>query len=244
MSCAKLQNISQQIITPYPLIITNFAVILQRKTLHSVIMYTISIDKEQINAMPVATFDHQIVVIDTMATVNAAVATLRKFPIVGFDTETRPAFKRGVKHKTALMQLAGEDICFLFRLNKIGLPVKLHEYLEDPTCHKVGISLHDDWNVLHRQHDVHPQGFTDIQDLVAEHNISDTSLQKLYAILFGKKISKNQRLTNWEADTLTEAQQRYAATDAWACIHLLKRLTDGSFNPATSPFKKLIPDEE
>ena len=146
--------------------------------------------------MPVVTFDGQIVVVDTMATVNAAVATLRKFPIVGFDTETRPAFKRGVRHKTALMQLASEDICFLFRLNKLGLPLKLQEYLEDASCRKVGISLHDDWNVLHRHHDVQPQGFTDIQDLVAEHNISDTSLQKLYPFPNFKPVSRSKSGSN------------------------------------------------
>ncbi len=207
-------------------------------------MYKIAIGKEQINALPVISFGGQIVVIDTMSRVNAAIATLRKYPLAGFDTETRPSFRKGVLHKMALMQISTHDICFLFRLNKIGLPLKLKEYLEDGTCHKVGLSLHDDWNVLHRQHDVHPQGFTDVQDLVGRYHIGDNSLQKIYAILFGQKISKSQQLSNWEADVLTEAQQHYAATDAWACINIYEYLTGGNYNPETSPYKIVLSDEE
>ncbi|MBO7610141.1 MAG: 3'-5' exonuclease domain-containing protein 2 [Muribaculaceae bacterium] len=207
-------------------------------------MYKISIEKEQINQLPVVSFDGQIIVVDSMATVNAAVSTLRRYPIVGFDTETRPSFRRGVLHKMALMQISAPDICFLFRLNKIGLPVKLKQYLEDPSCLKVGLSLHDDWNVLHRQHDVHPEGFIDVQTMVSQFHIADTSLQKLFAILFQQKISKSQQLSNWEAPTLTDAQQRYAATDAWACIKIFECLSGSIFNPDLSPYKTEILDEE
>lgn len=207
-------------------------------------MFHISIDKEQINAMPLVSFSGQIVVVDTMATVRPAVDALRKCPLVGFDTETRPSFKRGVKHKTALIQISTDDICFLFRTNKIGLPAALRDFIEDGECAKVGISLHDDWDVMHRQYDVRPAGFTDIQDLVSQFHIAETSLQKLYAILFGQKISKSQRLSNWEADVLSEAQQRYAATDAWACINILRYLRSGAFDPSNSPFKIEEPHEE
>lgn len=207
-------------------------------------MYKVAINKEQVNAMPVVSFDGQIVVIDTLSKVNAAVRTLRKYSLVGFDTETRPSFRRGVLHKMALIQISTTDICFLFRINKIGLPSKLLEYIEDASCHKVGLSLHDDWNVLHRRYDAHPQGFIDIQSMVKQFNIADMGLQKIYAILFGKKISKSQQLTNWEADTLTEAQQRYAATDAWACIKIYEYLASNSFNYELSPYKIEIDNEE
>ena len=207
-------------------------------------MYKIAIDKEQVNTMPVISFDGQIVVVDSMATVNAAIATLRKYPLVGFDTETRPSFKRGVLHKMALMQICAPDICFLFRINKIGLPINLKEYLQDESCHKVGLSLHDDWNVLHRKYEVTPQGFTDVQTMVPQFHIADNGLQKLFAILFGQKISKSQQLTNWEADTLTDAQQRYAATDAWACIKIYECLAKNEFNPELSPYKIDIDNEE
>ena len=133
-------------------------------------MYTITIDKEQINAMPVVAFEGRIVVIDAVSQVRAAVNALCAYPLVGLDTETRPAFKRGVLHSTALMQIAAPDICFLFRLNKIGLPDHLRRYLEDGSRQKVGLSLHDDWSVLHRQHDVKPRGFVEIQDMVARYH--------------------------------------------------------------------------
>lgn len=207
-------------------------------------MHKVSITKEQVNALPVVEFDGQIVVVDSMDSVNAAIATLRKQPITGFDTETRPSFKRGVLHKMALMQIATPDICFLFRINKIGLPLKLKDYLIDQSVLKVGLSLHDDWNVLHRKYDVQPQGFVDVQELAPKFQIADIGLQKLYAILFEKKISKSQRLTNWEADELTERQQRYAAIDAWACIDIYRRLTDGSFIPEQSPYWHEIEENE
>ena len=205
-------------------------------------MYRITIDKEQINEMPIVAFEGRIVLIDAVSQVRAAINALRTYSLVGFDTETRPAFKRGVMHHMALMQISAPDICFLFRLNKIGLPDPLRQYIEDGNCHKVGLSLHDDWSVLHRQWDVQPEGFYEIQEMVPRFNIADLSLQKLYAILFGQKISKSQRLTNWEAETLTEGQQRYAATDAWACINIYERLTDGSFDPEQSPYKHEITD--
>ncbi|MBQ7691719.1 MAG: 3'-5' exonuclease domain-containing protein 2 [Muribaculaceae bacterium] len=206
-------------------------------------MYTITIDKEQINAMPMVAFEGRIVVIDAVSQVRAAVNALRTYPLVGFDTETRPAFKRGVLHPTALMQISAPDICFLFRINRIGLPQSLRSYIEDATCHKVGLSLHDDWSVLRRHYEVFPDGFDEIQDMVALNHIGEMSLQKIYAILFGQKISKSQRLTNWEADTLTHGQQRYAATDAWACINIYNRLTNGSFDPEQSPFRHEITNE-
>ena len=207
-------------------------------------MYKIAIDKAQVNEMPVVSYDGHIVMVDTLSRVKSAVEALRRQPIVGFDTETRPSFKRGVLHKTALLQFATTDTCFLFRINKIGLPDLLKAYMEDGSKLKVGLSLHDDWGVLHRQHDVSPAGFIDVQDLAPRYHIADISLQKMYAILFGKKITKNQRLTNWEADELTESQQRYAAIDAWACINIYHRLTDGSFNPEISPYRHDITEEE
>ncbi len=200
-------------------------------------MYSISIDKEQINQMPVVSFEGRIVLVDAVSQVRRAIEALRTYPLVGFDTETRPAFKRGVMHHMALMQISAPDICFLFRMNKIGFPDHLRQYIEDDSCQKVGLSLHDDWSVLHRQYKAKPAGFAELQEMVPQFHITDLSLQKLYAILFGQKISKSQRLTNWESDTLTEGQMRYAATDAWACINIYHRLTDGSFHPEQSPYR-------
>ena len=204
----------------------------------------IIIDKNRINSMPRVEFKGAIHVVDSMLHVNAAVNVLRKSGVVGFDTETRPSFRKGVMHKTALIQISTASDCFLFRVNKIGVPTVLAGYLADAACLKVGLSLHDDFNVLHRMSDVEPAGFVDLQSIVGEYGIAEFSLQKIYAILFGHKISKGQRLTNWEAPELTAAQQQYAAIDAWACLKIYDYLKSGAFVPEQSPYLVTESDEE
>ena len=208
--------------------------------------YAVSIEKEKINEMPLAEYsDRPIYVVDTMSQVNAAVAHLRKHALVGFDTETRPSFKRGEHHKLALIQLATPSACFLFRISKLkSIPLKLKEYMEDERCVKVGLSTHDDISQMQRVNKMQPARFIEIQQLVKQYRITDLSLQKIYAILFGQKISKSQRLTNWEADALTPSQQRYAAIDAWACIDIYNRLISGQFIPEQSPYYHAIEDEQ
>lgn len=153
-----------------------------------------------------------------------AVQALRKSSLLGIDTETRPAFKKGVSHKVALLQICDGQVCFLFRLNQMGLPACLVELLCDPSITKVGLSLKDDFLMLRHRQKFHPAGCIDIQHLVGELGVKDMSLQKLFANFFRMKISKNAQLSNWEADVLTAAQQTYAATDAYACILLYEAL--------------------
>lgn len=153
-----------------------------------------------------------------------AVDFLLSQPILGIDTETRPSFKKGVVHNVALLQVSAKDICFLFRLNVMGMSRDIIRLLEDKEVLKVGLSLHDDILMLHKLADFKPGKFIDLQEHVGEIGIEDRSLQKLYANIFGQKISKGQRLTNWEADVLNDSQKLYAATDAWACIMLYEEL--------------------
>ena len=181
-------------------------------------------DKKQIASLPVVQFEGRIIVILTPGETEKAVRYLLSQPILGFDTETRPSFKRGHQHKVALLQVATPDICFLFRLNHTGLTPALVQLLEATGLKKIGLSLHDDINSLHQIGEFTPQGFTDIQSLVSELGIEDLSLQKLYANLFGQKISKRQQLSNWETDILDNRQKLYAATDAWACIMIYQEL--------------------
>lgn len=208
------------------------------------IMYKVSITKEQLSQLETVQFPGNIYVIDNMSMVNSAVRTLRKYDIVGFDTETRPSFKKGRMHKVALLQLSTPGECFLFRLNRLGMPASLRDYLEDETCLKVGLSVHDDVKALKRLVDIDPAGFVDVQQLALNNSITDISLQKIYAILFGERISKGQQLSNWEADTLSDAQQRYASIDAWTCINIYKYLTSGEFIPQDSPYFSIVEDEE
>ena len=157
--------------------------------------------------------------------------------LIGFDTETRPSFKKGRSNDVALLQLSLPDVCFLFRLNKIGLPESLKQLLEDKTKTKIGLSIHDDFRNLRKAHDFTPDGFVELQTFVTRWNIIDKSLTKLYGILFGQRLSKSQRLSNWEAEQLAEAQQHYAALDAQACIQIYSHLSNGLFDPAKSPYQ-------
>ena len=179
-------------------------------------------DKKLIPQLPRVVFPGRIIVILTPGEAERAVDFLLSHPLLGIDTETRPSFKRGTLHKVALLQVATLDICFLFRLNHIGMAPAVVRFLEDKTVAKVGLSLHDDLHMLHKLGDFKAGTFIDIQDCVKCLGIEDLSLQKLYANFFGLRISKNQQLSNWEADVLNDKQKQYAATDAWTCIHLYK----------------------
>ncbi len=185
-----------------------------------------NIAKADIAQMPTELFGGRIIVVHSTADVEKAVGYLKSFPIVGLDTETRPSFAKGRTYEVALMQVSTEDTCFLFRLNYIGMPDALVDFLQDSRQLKVGLSLKDDIQRLQAKHKFTPRGFLDLQDYVKEMGIEAQSLQKIYALLFGKKISKSQRLTNWEADVLTDRQKGYAATDAWACVRIYKYLEE------------------
>ncbi len=125
----------------------------------------------------------------------------------------------------SLIQLSSDDTCFLIRLNKLQkIPVSLELFLKNKDIKKIGLSLRDDFHGLHSLTKVSPGNFIDLQQYVVQFGIEDMSLQKIYAILFGKKISKRERLSNWEADVLTESQQRYAALDAWSCLRIYQFL--------------------
>ena len=186
-----------------------------------------TVNKTEIAELPKELFDGRVYVIYTEADADKAVDYLSQYKIVGVDTETRPSFKKGQVHKVALLQISTEDTCFLFRLNKIGMPLSLQEFLTNDVL-KIGLSLKDDFMKLQKRKNVHAEegNWIELQDYVRRFGIEDRSLQKIYANLFGKKISKNQRLTNWEAETLTEAQIQYAATDAWACVKIYNRLAE------------------
>ena len=183
-----------------------------------------TITKEEISTLPVEEFAGRIIVIQTKAEADKAVEYLMKYDLVGFDTETRPSFKKGQRYKISLMQISTDEACFLFRLNRIGIPEALEEFLANEKVLKIGLSLRDDFGAMRKRTDIQPANFLDLQNYVGQFGIEDASLQKIYAILFNKKISKGQRLSNWEADVLSDAQKKYAALDAWACLKIYNQL--------------------
>ena len=186
--------------------------------------YKAHIDKNEISTMPTATFEGRIITIDTAPAVDQAMIALSGESYVGIDTETRPSFRKGVQHDVSLIQLSTPDTCFLIRLNRTGIPDSLVAFLENKHIAKIGLSLHDDYQGLCKRRKFKAGNFVDLQKEVGKYGIEEMSLQKIFAIMFGQRISKSQQLSNWENDVLTDKQKQYAATDAWACLKIYKKL--------------------
>ena len=182
------------------------------------------ISKDLLQWMPVAAFEGEVIVVDREEQVADAVAYLSRQRTIGVDTEARPSFQRGTHYPTALVQIATHERCYLFRLTHVGMPQALADIFANPKICKVGLAFKDDINGLRRRRNFVPANCIDVQSLVAKYGILDLGLQKIFAICFGKKISKTQQLTNWENSHLTAEQARYAATDAWACLRIYEKL--------------------
>lgn len=187
-------------------------------------MYKESIDKEELAELPLIQFEGKINLVESKEDYLASIKYLSQQSLLGFDTETKPAFKKGEYNEVALLQLATQDIAFLFRLNKIGLPNGLKRILENPEIQKIGVAIRDDIKGLQKLNNFNPGGFVELQEHVKDFGIQNFSLKKLSAIVLGFRISKSQRITNWEALELTEAQQIYAATDAWISHRIYESL--------------------
>lgn len=196
-------------------------------------MYKISVTKEEIEALELASFPGQIYVIDHCGRdFRRAVDYLKKQQIIGFDTESRPCFSPDQPHYgVSLLQLSGADKAFLFRVKKMGMQKKLCKLLADDKILKIGAAVNDDIRGLKRHTGFEAKAFVDLQKIVWEYGIKDKSVKKMAAIILGVKISKTQQLSNWEADVLSEAQRMYAATDAWVCREMYLKLIRSEKNP-------------
>lgn len=180
---------------------------------------------EEIQDYDLSWFKGEIVIVDNLQIFNKILPWLRIEKILGFDTESRPSFRKGHKNKVSLIQLANRNLACLFRINKIGIPEELVNILADPKVVKAGVAVHDDIRFLKKVKKFSPAGFIDLQHFVKDFGIQSSGLKKLTAIVLGFRISKRQQVTNWEADELSEAQQVYAATDAWVCREIYMKLT-------------------
>ena len=194
-----------------------------------------TISNEDVAQLEPVRFDGEIVVVDTVRDLLRACEVLSAQKIIGFDTETRPSFTSGMVNKVALLQLSTDDVCFLIRLNKVPLDKALIAILHNENIAKVGAAVQNDIAALNALRHFKARGFIDLQNEVGRFGIEDRSLRKLSGIIIGKKVSKAQRLSNWEAQTLTPQQQQYAATDAWVCIELLRRLQAAEKGKAKQP---------
>lgn len=196
----------------------------------------LSITKQQLAELPEVKYPGKVILVDSAAKCRSALTYLNRVGQVGFDTETRPSFQKFRQYNVSLAQISSGEECFLFRLKQIGAIEGFMSFLENPDVLKIGLSLKDDFHSLAKLQPFNPAGFLELQSFVKDWEIADNSLQKIYGIIFGQRISKNQRLTNWEAQELTEHQQLYAAIDAWACERIYNHLKAGAFAPADSPY--------
>ena len=183
-----------------------------------------SITNEEINELPLKAFEGDIVLIDKASQIRKACHEIEQFSEVGFDTETRPTFKRGQRHDVALMQIAIPEKVFLIRLNHTGLTNDLVSLLEADDILKAGVALRDDIKGLQRLKHYQPAGFVELATLAKEAGLEVESVKKLTALLLDFRISKSAQTSNWEADVLNEKQLKYAATDAWVCLHIYQSL--------------------
>ena len=205
--------------------------------------YADSITSEAVNLLPTGSFPGEIVVVDRSELIADACAYLSECDVIGFDTETRPSFTKGVMNKVSLLQLSSGERAFLFRLNRIALEKPLLQLLSSDRVVKAGVAIRDDIRVLRQLRHFTPGGFVELQNIAPEYGITDKSLRKLAAIVLSVRISKAQRLSNWEAKQLTPAQQLYAATDAWIGREIYLRLKR-SGEPGPRPYKKKRTDRD
>mgnify|MGYP000494190999 CR=1 FL=1 len=182
------------------------------------------ISNEQTALLPAVEFRGEIRIVEHERDIAAACKTLAEQPVIGFDTETRPSFRPGVTFRVSLLQLSTPTVCYLFRLNKIPLAKPILQLLEDRRVLKIGADVAGDLRSLRQIRHFRDGGFVDLQGIAPEWGIGEKSLRKLSAIVLGRRVSKAQRLINWEAATLTDKQQLYAATDAWVCTSIYEQL--------------------
>ena len=182
------------------------------------------ISNEDTAKLPAVLFEGPIVIVDDEKQVEAACRDLASSPVLGFDTETRPSFKAGVTYRVALLQLSTPRRCYLFRLNRMRFEKQLVKLLENKAILKIGADVAGDLRSLRQIRHFRDGGFVDLQGIAPEWGIGEKSLRKLSAIVLGRRVSKAQRLSNWEAATLTDKQQLYAATDAWVCTRIYEQL--------------------
>lgn len=189
--------------------------------------YRKTIGDEEISEMPLFSYEGRITIIDKVCDIVDATQELKRWPYIGFDTETKPAFQKGVTHSIALLQLSSPEQVYLFRLNKTGLTTELADILASEDIVKIGVGIRDDVRGLRHLREFMPKQFLDLQVYVKAFGIEEMSFSKLMAIIFNVRISKRQRTTNWEAPMLTSAQIHYAATDAWGALKMHEALVKG-----------------
>jgi ribonuclease D len=192
-------------------------------------MFASSIPKEKIRTLPLLKFDGKIHLIENQDDLHKALHLLNKESILGFDTETKPTFRKGEYNHTALIQLSTMDDAYLIRINDLGIPKALITFLENSEITKVGISIRDDLKELNAIEELSLNGFIDLNDVAKDFGITQIGMRSLAGIFLESRVSKSQQTSNWEAKELSAGQLTYAATDAWVCIKIYNMLLDKGY---------------
>ena len=175
------------------------------------------VSKEDVQKYPLIDFNGRIHLIENLKDASRCFKKIAKASIIGFDTETKPSFKRGVHYDVSLVQLSVDNDVYLFRINKIGLVQELIDVFNNPDVVKIGIDIKNDLLGLQKIKKFNPLNFIDLNQLAKKNNFQSIGAVKLTIMLLGFRISKKQRLSDWSLDVLTDQQKHYAAIDAWIC---------------------------
>jgi ribonuclease D len=189
--------------------------------------------KGEINSLPIKGYEGKIVVVRTGDALGEALDALKHETILGFDTETRPNFKKGQNNLPSLIQLAAEETVYIFQLHHIEFPVKLRKVLADKTIIKTGVAIDQDLLQLQRLGPFSEGGFFGLARIAKSAGIKNHGLRGLAAVLLNFRISKGAQRSNWGCETLSNKQINYAATDAWVGREIYLRLKEmGVIDPA------------
>ncbi|MGF1482983.1 MAG: 3'-5' exonuclease [Opitutales bacterium] len=183
-----------------------------------------SISKQEINVLPLMRYHGSYELVDTLEKLEAALEQLSGETLLGFDTESRPSFRKGENHPVSLVQLAGSEKVYLFQIRRVEESPRLAELFNNSKIVKAGVAIRDDIRKLQELFPFDEAGFCEIAELTRPLSISNTGLRSLAAIFLGFRISKNAQVSNWARRDLTRNQQVYAATDAWVSRQLYLRL--------------------
>ena len=187
------------------------------------------INKQEVQELDIIRFQGEIKVIDSQEDLKDVLSELSQAEVLGFDTETKPSFRKGEYHAPAIIQLATLDTAYLIRVQKTGFTNDLKQFFEASSVKKIGISIRDDLKDLQKVRSYTPGGFIDMNTVAQRFQISQIGVRSLTAIFLNKRVSKGQQTSNWENEELTDSQKRYAATDAWICLKMYSTLQHKGF---------------
>lgn len=187
-------------------------------------MFPLSISKEEVMKRPLGHYEGKVVVVSDSGEIDRCLAEIMHEDVVGFDTEAKPTFKKGQRRRISLIQVASSKAVYLFRIKNSGISDQMKAFFEAPQVKKVGIGLVDDFQLLKEIRNFEPEGFIDLNETFADLGAGSIGARNLSAMVLDIRISKSAQTSNWEAEVLSEKQKKYAATDAWICLEIYRKM--------------------